>query len=200
MSEVIRDNPLEGDYDDSEDVPAPFPFYKRADTGRPSKCTPDLLEKVCELIRRGTYKHVAAMACGISPSTLYRWLRDPSQKDVREQLYAVEAAARADAEHRIFAEKPSLWLTRGPGRDRGDPDQPGWTLAPKEIRIEGAIEHSAAVPDTSRLSEAERRQLLEITSKMLPGARRGEVIAIDAGDRSLGRDPQGITTAHSATD
>jgi len=44
-------------------------------TGRPSKLTPQLQEKICEYIANGNYLNTACQATGITDSTLFNWMK-----------------------------------------------------------------------------------------------------------------------------
>jgi hypothetical protein len=44
--------------------------------GRKSKLTPELIEKISQLIQLGNYVKVACAACGISETTYFNWVRD----------------------------------------------------------------------------------------------------------------------------
>jgi hypothetical protein len=89
--------------------------------GRPTKLTPELIERVARVVRVGNYLDTAARYCGISKGDFYNWLkRGHAQKrgiyrdflnaleeaqaaaDVRDHAYIAEAAKkdwRAAAEH-----------------------------------------------------------------------------------------------------
>lgn len=167
MTAGLIDGPLYGGYDDSEMVPAPeIPVTTKM--GRPSVVTSALWSRLCDMVRRGSFKHVAAKACGISRTTVHRYSRD--NEEARLELESAEAEARVDAETRVHQADPKAWLNRGPGRDRGDPDEPGWTSAPKEVK--GSVVHShtheVKRPDLSGLSDAELAQLEVVTAKLLP--------------------------------
>ena len=43
---------------------------------RPSKLTPELMERIVRAVRAGNYPKVAARAAGISPTTYYRWMSE----------------------------------------------------------------------------------------------------------------------------
>lgn len=199
------DAPLEGGYYDSEEVPAPVPVWKPPSA---SKFTPDRCAAIVEAVRAGAFAHVAAAANGIKAATLRRWRQDPCALDQKctpercsdrrihdakrqfaDELAQAEGVARVSAEHRVHAEKPTIWLRLGPGRDRGDPSKPGWTMPPRQI--EGTHKHAHAhlhasadggelrarhAPDLSMLSAAELAQLQAITAKLLPaGVKRGAI-------------------------
>lgn len=66
---------------------------------RPSKLTPEVQDRACQLIKVGNTVEVAAQACGISEATFHSWMargeREPGAH--REFRDAVEVA-RAEAE------------------------------------------------------------------------------------------------------
>jgi len=45
-----------------------------AGTGRPSKLTPELQEKVCSIIADGNYPTTACLACGVAEPTFRQWI------------------------------------------------------------------------------------------------------------------------------
>ena len=70
--------------------------------GRPSKLTPDLIEKICAPIAAGNYMETAAAYAGVAKDTLYAWLRKGREQKrglFREFSDAVERAM-AEAEMR----------------------------------------------------------------------------------------------------
>lgn len=110
----------------------------RRKPGRPSLLTDDRAALIVNAIRAGSFDHVASQAAGVGPSTFRAWMAqadhpDPAKPPSDELLaFAAEvrtarAGARVRAENRVFMENPLAWLRLGPGRDRGDPDEPGWT-------------------------------------------------------------------------
>ena len=52
--------------------------------GRPTKLTPEIQGKICDAIRVGATREIAARAAGISKSTLCDWIR--RGRDARERL------------------------------------------------------------------------------------------------------------------
>ena len=56
------------------DVVEPTPTPKK--TGRPGKLTPEIQAKICELLRGGNYRNVAARSCGVSAYTMARWMME----------------------------------------------------------------------------------------------------------------------------
>ncbi|MHC4401044.1 MAG: hypothetical protein ACYTG0_15315 [Planctomycetota bacterium] len=119
--------------------------------------TPELIEAIAKRIRVGSFPYIAAAACGIPKSTYYTWMRKAEQKGApklyRELLHRITeaaAAARADAEIRVYRDQPFQWLRYGPGKDRG-PEEPGWTETPTTVRLEGGntpvrVEHERVNP------------------------------------------------------
>jgi len=106
--------------------------------GRQPLLTPQRHAKAVELIRAGAFDVDAAQAIGVSPRTFHRWVArgeaDPG--DLRYGSFALDVAqagaeARAEAEMRVYRERPEVWLTKGPGRSR--PGRPGWTDLPIEV-------------------------------------------------------------------
>ena len=112
---------------------------------RPSKLTPEVHQRIVQLVRGGVFETGAARACGIDPSTLRRWKvrgrREPGPyRDFLEDLERVKAEARAVAEARVFNENPVTWL-KAAARDR--PDEPGWT---ESVRHEHSGPDGGAIP------------------------------------------------------
>lgn len=63
--------------------------------GRPSKLTPEIEERILEVIRAGNYREAAAQAAGIAPETLSRWMgreREP-YRSFRQSVLAAEQVA-----------------------------------------------------------------------------------------------------------
>lgn len=82
------------------------PDAEPARTGRPTKLTPDLTEKLCTALRAFNHMDTAARLTGIHPSTVYRWLAEAEPDDAPEELREFREAvtrARAEAEVRIVA-------------------------------------------------------------------------------------------------
>jgi hypothetical protein len=98
---------------------------------RKTKLTKALIATISATIQAGAFDYVACEAAGIHQASFYQWLIDAEQPDANplkvefsESIATARAAARLDAEHRVFTEKPDVWLLRGPGRER--PGRPGW--------------------------------------------------------------------------
>lgn len=74
---------------------------KSADRGRPTKCTPDLIEKAEELMAEGHYAVTVARHLGIGQSTWYDWLTwadDPEKDDIYSEFSDAVARGEAEAE------------------------------------------------------------------------------------------------------
>jgi transposase len=80
---------------------------RRRRPGRPSKISPDRIDRIALAIRAGNYDTVAAAFAGIDPSTYRRWkARGEADRDAgRSSRYRelVEAIEQADAEAEAFA-------------------------------------------------------------------------------------------------
>lgn len=73
---------------------------RSGDTGRHSKLTPEVQERIVSAIRSGNYIEVAAQYAGISKNTLYRWLAnaddenaDDAYRDFRDAVESARSAA-----------------------------------------------------------------------------------------------------------
>ena len=66
--------------------------------GRPSKLTPELARRICDLVRAGNYLETAAAAAGIGHDTIRDWLRKGARARSGPHHDFAEAFARADAE------------------------------------------------------------------------------------------------------
>lgn len=91
-------------------------------TGRPTKLTPALQERILKLVRAGNYPETAAASIGVGRTTYYRWMErgekcakgDEAYRDFREALTRAKATAEAAALAKVskgFADK-----VRGPER------------------------------------------------------------------------------------
>lgn len=101
-------------------------------SGRKTKLSKELIKQVSASIEAGAWDYVAAESAGIAQSTFYLWLQqaeagtdDPLLIEFSEAIERARATARTNAENRVFAEKPDVWLLRGPGRQSAQ--RPGWS-------------------------------------------------------------------------
>jgi hypothetical protein len=110
-------------------------FSEHDRRGRRSKLTPEVQSALIAALERGCFDRTACAAAGIAPSTLYLWLAKGRQRadgPYHALLRAVtqaRAKVRAEAEARVFAENPLVWLRCGPGRTRKG--SPGWSDGPE---------------------------------------------------------------------
>lgn len=72
--------------------------------GRPPKLTPEVQERICQALRAGNYRNVAARFAGVSVSALKEWYRDgkslsaKGRKGPHLDFYRAVNKAEADAE------------------------------------------------------------------------------------------------------
>ena len=74
-------------------------------TGRPTKLTPTVIEKICDALRGGNYRETAAAYAGVGRSTFNDWMQrghDAKSGIYRDLVDAVEKAL-ADSEARNIA-------------------------------------------------------------------------------------------------
>lgn len=78
---------------------------KSGQTGRPSKCTPELTERICTDVRAGNFLETAAISAGIDESTLYRWRKwGADHREPYASFCKAIKRAEADAEKDLVAE------------------------------------------------------------------------------------------------
>lgn len=70
--------------------------------GRPTKCTPELTEKICEYLASGCYVCTACQAVGISETTLGNW-RARAAEGEEPYVTFVEATKEAEAKAELRA-------------------------------------------------------------------------------------------------
>jgi len=78
---------------------------KKGTPGAPQKLTPELIEKLCNFIRGGSYPETAAASCGIHKDTFHKWLRmgHARKQGLHTELSRAVEKAMADAENRDLA-------------------------------------------------------------------------------------------------
>ena len=64
--------------------------------GRPTKCTPEVIERIAQALRLGNYADTAASYGGIDERTYYRWLE---QGESGEEPYCQFCQAVKEASH-----------------------------------------------------------------------------------------------------
>jgi transposase len=75
-------------------------------TGRPTKLTPELQERICTALRAGNYMETAAAFCGVTKDTLYKWLKKgalPGARGIYRGFSDGVEKAQAEAETRSVA-------------------------------------------------------------------------------------------------
>lgn len=78
-----------------------------AGAGRPHRCTDEMIEKLTQYMTVGNYMDTAAAACGISTSTVSKWLRDAmplitEHGDNEDEWDAVALQSLTDYERQIM--------------------------------------------------------------------------------------------------
>ena len=159
-------------------------------TGRPTKLTKELTEKICLAISAGNYAKVAAQLAGISEATYYAWLKEAEKEDCdpiflefSESVERAEAAAEVEAvalirqSARAGNARDAQWLLeRKHGERWGRNDKlrqeiTGIDGGPIEITIEAA---RAAVLDFLREGN-EDESIVERYSPELPDSEAGSM-------------------------
>ena len=97
----------------------------------------EVIDRLVQYIRAGSFPYIAAQACGIPKSTWYRWMNSGSKgrrpyRELWDKVQGAHAEARVVAENAVFGGTPLAWLRYGPGRER--PGKPGWTDS-KQIEL-----------------------------------------------------------------
>ena len=140
--------------------------------GRPTKCTPELTERICIKIRAGNHVEAAVKAEGLSVSAFYRWQatgKAAKRGKFREFVEALEKAkATGEVRNVALIQKAAAdgywqaaaWLLERMYRER-------WGR-----RV--AVEHSGTVtaaperPDLSALTDDELETYERLTAKATP--------------------------------
>src|SRR5574343_2046556 len=91
--------------------------------GKLSSLTEERKAGILQMIRAGAYPHVAARAFGVSRQCWWNWMNHKGEeyRAFQEEVEGATAIVRAAVEVEIRKTDPKFWLTRGPGRDKGDP-------------------------------------------------------------------------------
>jgi hypothetical protein len=93
-------------------------------SGRPPKLTPELIEKIADVVRAGNYIDTAAVFCGVSKASLHDWMKrghEQKRGRYRDFLDAMEQA-QATADVRDHAN-----ITKAGGRD--------WRASAEHLRL-----------------------------------------------------------------
>jgi transposase len=137
-------------------------------TGRPTKLTPEVQDKIVTALRAGNYQETAATYAGISVPTFYRWMEQGATPDAdviyREFREAVEKA-KADAEVRDVAlidraAADGNWQAAAWKLERKFPNRWGRVNRTEVTGADGGalkveVDHKAALLDLLGLSDAD---------------------------------------------
>ncbi len=131
-------------------------------------------DAICARIAQGAYPWVAAVAEGVQKSVFYMWMSEDTRKGdpyktFRARINSAMAEARSSAETRIHANNPALWLTKGPGRERMNTTDEGWSdkQATVNVGVQSVTINNATQINLSALSDEELDQLEALTKKTL---------------------------------
>jgi len=145
-------------------------------TGRPSKLTPQLQEKICDYIAKGNYLNTACQATGITDSTLFNWLKRAEEEakngggmyfDLMVAIKKAEAQAEAALASMIkeTALQKKDWLSAMTFLERRHPDRWG-----RRDRTRVDINETKTIQITHVevvLNEAGRQPVIEAESREL---------------------------------
>lgn len=97
---------------------------------RPSKLTPEIQTRLCQLLQAGNTHEVAAEACGINVSTFYTWKRE--KPEFAAAVDRAEAEAEAVLVARISrAAANGSWRAAGWLLERRNPEK--WSRDAKPV-------------------------------------------------------------------
>lgn len=117
--------------------------------GRPSKRTPALERKICQLIAKGNTRAASARSCGISESTLQQWIAtfpeflERIKKADADAEIAMVAQIKRSSRRSWFA--AAWWLERRhPNRwgKNAVPEDGGEEKGPLEMGVDGGTDDS----------------------------------------------------------
>jgi len=119
-----------------------------ASAGRPTKCTPELTEKICEYLASGCYVCTACDLCGIDQSTYHRWRErgENGEEPYCEFVKAIkDAEARAEARAVALVQKAMVddWKAAMTWMERKFPDR--WSRGERR-EISGSINQTVIIP------------------------------------------------------
>lgn len=119
---------------------------ERKKIGRPTKCTPAVQAKICELSRRGRHDvHIAALV-GIGDQTLDDWVKAGEKPGAVEPFRGFARAYRAARAEGEVALQDKL-ETMADNVAGGDPATLRWMLSKKNPKVYGdrtRLEHTGA--------------------------------------------------------
>jgi len=159
----------------------------------PTRPTPELTAQVAAFVRAGAFPHVAAAAAGVGAAVHDDWMRRAegkraarSFKGYRAAVLLAAAQARAAAELAVHQDKPELWLTKGPGKEKGN--SPGWSGVVKPLlTVDNRSVNLLADPGAAALI-----QVLLAALVPFPEARRAVLAALN-GTAAAADEPKRLT-------
>jgi hypothetical protein len=127
---------------------------------RPTDCTPELTERVCEALKKGAYAVDAAACVGIDASTFYRWMR-LGKKGEGEAFCAFYHAVKLAKSVRVqvlceaIAAEPA-WQARAWLLERTDPKRFGRN---DRVKLDAKVETVGGFKDAKSAALAMERML-----------------------------------------
>lgn len=163
--------------------------------GRPSKLTPETMDRLCQALQRGaSHEHAAAYA-GISPATFYRWKAlgegaDPTDSELADFAEFLETVKKAEA-CGAFELLGAIRDAAGGEAEEGEGGAPrgraqwqagAWILERRWPEMYGKrekVEHSGPgggpIPIANMTREERQKRIAELAPKVakVPGADGG---------------------------
>jgi transposase len=126
---------------------------------RPTDCTPELTERVCEALKKGAYAVDAAASVGIDASTFYNWMRRGKKGEpvYVEFFHAVKLAksVRVQVLCEAIAAEPA-WQARAWLLERTDPKRFGRN---DRVKLDAKVEAVGGFKDAKSAALAMERML-----------------------------------------
>jgi type IV secretory pathway TrbF-like protein len=106
--------------------------------GRKSKCTPEVIEKICNYLRQGNTRKTSAILAGIGQSTLYEWFDSNPElldtiKRAEEEAVAMHVQTIQQASQANW-QASAWWLERRRKEDFGKQDRLDVTTNGKDLQ------------------------------------------------------------------
>lgn len=143
-------------------------------TGRPTKCTPEVIALIADKLESGIYADSAAILAGISEKTYYNWL-ERGENGVEPYATFLQATKDATAK----AEQGALTTVRAAG--------PGWQANAWFLERRFPAKYSKRDPDHALKTKTLELQVRELEAKIKlleagkdPDARQVTVVIPDA--------------------
>ena len=141
--------------------------------GRPTKCTPELTKKICELIRKGSTIVSACLQVGITRGMYYKWrvLGEKGQAPFEaffDDVDQADAVAQGTMAQKLFNGDPA-WRAAIRFLERRDPE--GWARRkPRALERPGRIHVTFNVPEPREASPKADGQALRAIRRCPPAA------------------------------